>query len=55
MGVLRRVVLTPDPLLDVRWGLQRLGSSRCRADCVDQDRFSQFYLNHFGLGPELLC
>jgi Protein of unknown function (DUF3105) len=54
MGVARRVVLTPDPLLDVRWGLSAWGHT-LRADCVDADRFTQFYLNHFGLGPEALC
>jgi hypothetical protein len=50
----RRVVLTPDPLLDVRWGLSAWGHT-VRADCVDSDRFRQFYLNHFGRGPEQLC
>jgi hypothetical protein len=54
MGVPRRVVLTPDPLLDVRWGLSAWGHT-LRADCVDAERFQQFYLNHFGLGPERLC
>lgn len=53
-GVKRRVVLTPDPLLDGRWGLSAWGHS-LRADCVDAERFTQFYLNHFGLGPEALC
>ena len=51
----RRVVLTPDPLLgDIRWGLSAWGYT-VRADCVDRERFRQFYLNHFGLGPEELC
>lgn len=50
----RRVVLTPDPLLDVRWGVSAWGVT-LRATCVDSDRFRQFYLNHFGLGPEDLC
>jgi len=50
----RRVVLVPDPLLDVRWGLSAWGHT-LRADCVDADRFTQFYLNHFGTGPEQLC
>jgi hypothetical protein len=54
MGVARRVVLTPDPLLDVRWGVSAWGHT-LRADCVDGERFTQFYLNHFGLGPEVLC
>jgi hypothetical protein len=50
----RRVVLTPDPLLDVRWGVSAWGFS-LRADCVDSQRFQQFYLNHFARGPENLC
>ena len=50
----RRVVLTPDPLLDVRWGVSAWGHN-LRADCVDTERFRQFYLNHFALGPENLC
>ena len=49
---LRRVVLTPDPLLNVRWGASAWGYT-LRADCIDNDRFSQFYLNHFGRGPEV--
>ncbi len=53
-GTPRRVVLTPDPLLDVRWGLSAWGHT-VRADCVDVGRFRSFYLNHFGLGPEQLC
>ncbi|MET0794785.1 MAG: DUF3105 domain-containing protein [Polyangiaceae bacterium] len=53
-GTPRRVVLTPDPLLDVRWGLSAWGHT-LRAECVDADRFRDFYLNHFGLGPEALC
>ena len=50
----RRVVLTPDPLLDVRWGVSAWGFT-LRADCVDTERFRKFYLNHFGRGPEDLC
>lgn len=50
----RRVVMTPDPLLDGRWGVSAWGHT-LRADCVDVDRFQQFYLNHIGLGPEQLC
>ncbi len=49
---LHRVVLTPDPLLDARWGASAWGHT-LRADCVDIDRFTQFYLNHFGKGPEV--
>ena len=50
----RRVLLTPDPELDVRWGLSAWGHT-VRADCFDLERFRLFYLNHFGLGPEQLC
>jgi hypothetical protein len=53
-GVERRVVLTPDPLLDVRWGISAWGHT-LRADCVDEERFTQFYVNHFGRGPESIC
>lgn len=53
-GVLRRVVLTPDPLLDVRWGVSAWGFT-LRAECVDVQRFQQFYYNHFALGPEDFC
>ena len=48
----RRVLLTPDPLLDVRWGVSAWGHT-LRANCVDEERFRQFYLNHFGRGPEV--
>lgn len=50
----RRVLLTPDPLLDVRWGVSAWGAT-LRADCVDTERFRQFYLNHFALAPENSC
>jgi hypothetical protein len=50
----RRVVMTPDPELDVRWGASAWGHS-LRADCVDADRFRQFYSAYFGQGPEELC
>jgi uncharacterized protein DUF3105 len=49
-----RVVLTPDPLLDVRWGVSAWGET-LRADCADTERFRQFYLDHVGHGPEDLC
>ncbi len=48
----RRVVLTPDPLLNVRWAASAWGHT-IAADCLDTDRFTQFYLNHFGQGPEV--
>ncbi len=54
LGNAARVVLTPDPLLDVRWGVSAWGST-LRADCVDEQLFGQFYLDHFGKGPEDFC
>ncbi|HEY4106625.1 MAG TPA: DUF3105 domain-containing protein [Polyangiaceae bacterium] len=50
----RRVVMTPDPLLDVRWGASAWGHT-LRADCIDADRFTQFYSDYFGQGREQLC
>jgi hypothetical protein len=50
----RRVLLTPDPLLDVRWGVSAWGSTLA-ANCVDTERFRQFYLDNVGRGPEDLC
>lgn len=50
----RRIVLTPDPLLDVRWGISAWGHT-LRADCVDEARFRNFYLSHFGHAPEQIC
>ena len=50
----RAVVLTPDPLLGARWGGSSWGHT-LRADCVDAGRFRQFYLDHFGQGPEAVC
>jgi Protein of unknown function (DUF3105) len=50
----RRVLLTPDPLLGSRWGVSAWGNT-LRADCVDAARFRDFYLNHFGRGPEAVC
>jgi hypothetical protein len=49
-----RVILTPDPLLDARWGVSAWGHT-LRADCVDDDQFRQFYMDHFGQGPEIVC
>ena len=49
-----RVLLTPDPLLDVRWGASAWGHT-LRAQCVDADRFRRFYVNHVGLAPEDSC
>jgi len=53
-GLSRRVVLTPDPLLDVKWAA---GSwlFTLRAGCFSADEFRAFYLDRVGRGPENLC
>lgn len=53
-GALRRVALTPDPNLDVRWAMSAWGHT-LRADCFDSARFRSFYDAHYGHGPEQLC
>lgn len=52
--VSRRVILVPDPLLDVRWAASSWGWT-LRANCVDRTAFQQFYLDHFGNAPEDIC
>ena len=48
VAMLRRV-------LEIVFAGKHLDRFVLRADCVDVDRFQQFYLNHIGLGPEQLC
>ena len=52
-----RVLLVPDPLLDVRWAASSWGFT-LRSDCFDSAAFSDFYTQHVGQpsAPEaLLC
>lgn len=51
---LRRVVLVPDPLLDVKWAASAWGWT-LKASCFEDATFSQFYLDHFGQGTEATC
>jgi hypothetical protein len=51
---LRRVVLTPDPLLDVRWAAATWGFT-LRSDCFEAEVFDAFALEHIGQGPEDTC
>ena len=53
-GVDVQVILTPDPLLDVRWGLSSWGDT-LRTDCVNVAAFEQFYFDHLAQGPEDIC
>jgi Protein of unknown function (DUF3105) len=53
-GVERRAILVPYPELATRWGVSAWGSA-LTADCVDEEAFITFYVQHFGRGPEQLC
>jgi hypothetical protein len=53
-GRKRRVVLTPDPLLDVRWAAAAWGYT-LRSECFEPSVFSDFTLAHITKGPENLC
>lgn len=49
-GQTPRVLLVPDPLLDVRWAASSWGYT-LRADCFDAEAFSDFYVGHAGQAP----
>ncbi len=50
----RRVILTPDPKLDVKWAAASWGWT-LKASCLEPALFSAFYLARFGQGPEQVC
>lgn len=49
-GQTPRVLLVPDPLLDVRWAASSWGFT-LRAECFDAEAFSDFYVSHAGQLP----
>jgi hypothetical protein len=51
---LRRVLMTPDPLLDVRWAAAAWGFT-LRSDCFEAEAFDAFAREHAGRGPEDIC
>ena len=53
-GVLRRVILVPDPALDVLVGVGAWGWTY-RADCVDEPSLGAFIDLHYAGGPENFC
>ncbi|MGH7296132.1 MAG: DUF3105 domain-containing protein, partial [Polyangiaceae bacterium] len=53
-GVRVRTVITPDPLLDVPVAAAAWGWIY-RAECVDLPTLTQFALDHYARGPEVLC
>ena len=50
----RRVILTPDPDLDVRFAASAWGYT-LRANCFDHDSFSAFFTEHYNHAPESIC
>lgn len=52
--VQRRVILTPDPLLEARWAAAAWGAT-LEADCFEPDVFSAFVDAHYAAGPENVC
>jgi hypothetical protein len=53
-GVVHRLVMTPDPHLDVRFAASAWGWT-LRANCFDADAFLAFANAHYGQGTEPLC
>lgn len=50
----QRVLLLPDPLLDVRWAASAWGFT-LRAGCFDPHAFRRFYDEHYAKAPEDVC
>jgi hypothetical protein len=50
----RRVVLLPNPGLDVRFAASAWGFT-LKADCFDPSAFGAFFAAHYGQGPEDIC
>jgi len=50
----RRVLLLPDPLLDVRWAASAWGFT-LRASCFEPTAFRRFYSEHYAKAPEDVC
>jgi hypothetical protein len=53
-GPSRRVILTPDPLLETAWAAASWGHT-LNADCFESEIFRAFVEAHYGAGPEQLC
>lgn len=53
-GAARRIVLTPDPLLDTKWAAAAWGWT-LRASCFEPAVFSEFVAAHYAHAPEDEC
>jgi hypothetical protein len=49
-----RVLLVPDPKLDVTWAASAWGYN-LRSDCLDEGRMKSFFKSRIGKGPEAVC
>ena len=49
-----RVILVPDPSLDVRFAASAWGWT-LRADCFDEAAFAEFVAAHYAQAPENIC
>lgn len=54
VAVRNRFVVTPDPLLDVRFAASAWGVA-LRSNCFDLASLDDFILAHYGRGPEDVC
>jgi hypothetical protein len=52
--VRKRIVVTPDPLLDVKFAASAWGFA-LKAACFDLGALGSFIAEHYGKGPEDLC
>ena len=50
----RRLVIAPDPQLDVKFAAAAWGET-LRAPCFDVAAFTEFFRVHVGQGPEIVC
>jgi hypothetical protein len=53
-GAHRRIVMLPDPDLDVRFAASAWGVT-LKASCFDAPAFAKFYVDNIGHGLELVC
>jgi len=53
-GPVRRMVLTPDPLLDTRWAAAAWGWT-LKSSCFEPDVFAEFVTSHYAHAPEDEC
>lgn len=53
-GTDKRILMAPDPTLDVRWAAAAWGQI-LRETCFDAAALSSFLVYRYGMGPEATC